>query len=175
MFLACWVMLQPLLASPALRPIGLVMAAWMALQLLGSGFALLIDFVTRAVLTPTHLRVHRGLWTDDVPLSAITEAAVVDVSRWVPAVSIAGALLRRERDYLDWGDGGALRVSWRDEKGRARRIWVRLDEAELFLSRIESLREGDVTGVRAAADEALVDARDADVATNATTRDVRRR
>jgi hypothetical protein len=148
MFLACAVMLQPLIASPTLRVVGLTMAVWMAVQLMGSIFALLLDFVTRAVLTPSHLRVHRGLWTDDIALEAVTDVSVVEVNRWLPASSLAGMLFRRERDYLDWGDGDALRVSWRDERGRARRIWVRMHEAHAFLLRIEAQRRGAATGVR---------------------------
>jgi uncharacterized membrane protein YdbT with pleckstrin-like domain len=56
----------------------------------------LLGAVTRVVLTPTHLRVHRGLGMTDVPLGAITDVAVERTARWFPKLPALGGLMRRD-------------------------------------------------------------------------------
>lgn len=47
------------------------------------------------VLTPTHLRVHRGLAAlTDVPLDAVTAVAVERTRRWFPELPLRGRGLR---------------------------------------------------------------------------------
>jgi uncharacterized membrane protein len=109
--------------------------------------AALIDHVTRITLTATHLRVHRGLWADDIPLAAITRVTAERMSPWTSKATLAGVILRRERDYASFGVREVLGVEWRDEKGRARKTWARFEGAETFRARIEALL-GAPTGVR---------------------------
>lgn len=137
--------------------VGVVFAsyAFLALSLLWLPIAELLGAVTRVVLTPTHLRVHRGLATTDVPLSAVTAVAVERTSRWFPALPAFRGLSRRDTVYQSFRTRESVRVEWLDEKGRSRRLWVYLDEAEALRERIEALRGGS-TGVRVElADEAL--------------------
>jgi hypothetical protein len=115
--------------------------------------AAVIDHVTRVTLTATHLRVHRGLWADDIPLSAVTRVTAESMSPWSSKATLLGVLLRRERDYASFGVREVLGVEWRDEKGRTRKTWARFEGAEAFRAQIEALR-GGATGVRAAAAEA---------------------
>lgn len=114
--------------------------------------AAVIDHVTRVTLTATHLRVHRGLWADDIPLAAVTRVTAEEMSPWTSKATLAGVILRRERDYASFGVREVLAVEWRDEKGRARKTWARFAGAEAFRARIEGLR-GGATGVRVAADD----------------------
>ena len=124
-----------------------------ALLIMSYPISELIGAVTRVVLTPTHLRVHRGLGATDVPLGAITDVAVERTARWFPTLPALGGLLRRDVVYQSFRTKEALRVAWRDERGRARRVWVYLDQAEALRERIEALR-GGATGVRVEAVEA---------------------
>lgn len=138
--------------------------AFLALSLLWLPVAELLGAVTRVVLTPTHLRVHRGLAMTDVPLSAVTAVAVERTPRWFPALPAFRGLSRRDAVYQSFRTRESVRVEWLDEKGRSRRVWVYLDEAEALRERIEALR-GGATGVRVElADEALqMDEREASV------------
>ncbi len=102
----------------------------------------LVGAVTRVVLTPTHLRVHRGFGTTDVPLGAVTGVAVEQTQRWYPA-----RLSRRDAVYQSFRTKDSVRVEWIDAKGRPRRLWVYLDGAEALRQRIELARNGG-TGVR---------------------------
>lgn len=115
--------------------------------------AAVIDHVTRVTLTATHLRVHRGLWADDIPLAAVTRVTAEEMSPWTSKATLAGVILRRERDYASFGVREVLAVEWRDERGRARKTWARFAGAEAFRARIEGLR-GGATGVRVATEEA---------------------
>jgi hypothetical protein len=132
---------------PGIALILAMMVAWFTVNNVALLFALLTDHITRVVLTPSHLLVHRGLWTDEIPLAEVTAAEVESAEWWRPKHTLKGALLRRERSYLTPGVGRALRLEWRDEKGRARKTWVQFNEAGAFASRIASLRGGS-TGVR---------------------------
>ena len=125
-----------------------MMVAWFAVNNIALLFALLTDHITRIALTPSHLLVHRGLWTDEIALSDITAVEAEAAEWWRPKHTLKGALLRRERSYLTPGVKRALRVEWKDAKGRARKVWVQFDAAPAFASRIASLRGGGVTGVR---------------------------
>jgi hypothetical protein len=118
--------------------------------------AAIIDHVTRVTLTETHLRVHRGLWADDIPLAAITAVSAEQMSPWTSKATLLGVLLRRERDYASFGVREVLGVEWRDAKGRARKTWARFEGAEAFRAQIEALR-GGATGVRVASDEGEAD------------------
>jgi hypothetical protein len=129
-----------------------VMVAWFAVNNVALLFALITDHITRVALTPSHLLVHRGLWTDEIPLAEVTSVEVEAAQWWRPKHTLKGALLRRERSYLTPGVERALRVEWRDAKGRARKTWVQFHEAHAFASRIASLR-GGATGVRVEAAE----------------------
>ncbi len=102
----------------------------------------LVGAVTRVVLTPTHLRVHRGFGTTDIPLDAVTGVAVEQTKRWFPA-----RLSRRDAVYQSFRTKDSVRVEWVDAKGRPRRLWVYLDGAEALRERIERARGGG-TGVR---------------------------
>jgi hypothetical protein len=113
----------------------------------------LIGAVTRVVLTPTHLRVHRGLATTDVPLASVDRVATEHTARWFPELPAFGGVSRRNVVYQSFRTKRSLRVEWRDERGRARRLWVYLDEAEALRERIEAQR-GGATGVRVALDAA---------------------
>lgn len=111
----------------------------------------LIGAVTRVVLTPTHLRVHRGFRTTDVPLEAVTGVAVEQTRRWFPS-----RLSWRDAVYQSFRTKDSLRVEWTDAKGRPRRLWVYLDEAEALRERVERARGGDTRvriDVEAEADE----------------------
>lgn len=132
------------------------MYAIFALLIVSYPVSELLGAVTRVVLTPTHLRVHRGLGTTDVPLDAITDVAVERTSRWFPKLPALGGLMRRDVVYQSFRTKESLRVEWRDERGRARRVWVYLDEAEGLRERIEALRSGG-TGVRVDVAEAAGD------------------
>ncbi len=121
--------------------------AWFAANNLALLFALLTDHITRVALTPSHLIVHRGLWTDEIPLSEVTAVEVESARWWQPRHTLKGALLRRERSYLTPGVDRALRVEWRDAKSRDRKVWVQFGDAAAFASRIGSMR-GGATGVR---------------------------
>ena len=114
--------------------------------------AAIIDHVTRVTLSATHLRVHRGLWADDIPLAAITAVSAEEMSPWTSKATLLGVLLRRERDYASFGVREVLGVEWRDEKGRARKTWARFEGADAFRAEIEA-RRGGATGVRVAAEE----------------------
>ena len=96
----------------------------------------------------THLRVHRGLWADDVPLAAITRVSAERMSPWSSKATVVGVLLRRERDYASFGVREVLAVEWVDAKGRPRKTWARFEGTEAFRAQIEALR-GGATGVRA--------------------------
>jgi hypothetical protein len=114
--------------------------------------AAIIDHVTRVTLTATHLRVHRGLWADDIPLAAIIAVSAEEMSPWSSKATLLGVLLRRERDYASFGVREVLGVEWRDEKGRARKTWARFEGADGFRAEIEA-RRGGATGVRVAEEE----------------------
>ncbi len=129
-----------------------VIAGWFAVNNLALLFALLTDHITRVVLTPTHLRVHRGLWADDIALDDLTAASVEEASWWRPKHSLRGAILRRERSYLTPGVNRALRLEWRDARGRARKTWVQFEDAPAFGHRLAG--GARATGVRVAPDEA---------------------
>lgn len=107
----------------------------------------ILGAVTRVVVTPTHVRVHQGLRATDVPLDAITSVAMERTARWFPEVPVRRSLARRDAVYQSFRTKDALRVEWLDEKGRSRRVWVYLDEAEALRHQIEALRSGH-TGVR---------------------------
>lgn len=128
------------------------MYAVLALLMMSYPVSELIGAVTRVVLTPTHLRVHRGLGTTDVPLGAITDVAVERTERWFPKLPALGGVMRRDVVYQSFRTKESLRVEWQDERGRARRVWVYLDQAEALRERIEALR-GGATGVRVDVDE----------------------
>ena len=102
----------------------------------------LIGAVTRVVLTPTHLRVHRGFRTTDVPLEAVTGVTVEQTQRWFPS-----RVSWRDAVYQSFRTKDSVRVEWVDAKGRPRRLWVYLDEADALRDRIERARGGG-TGVR---------------------------
>ncbi|MDO9022232.1 MAG: hypothetical protein Q8S73_31960 [Deltaproteobacteria bacterium] len=128
------------------------MYAVLALLMMSYPVSELIGAVTRVVLTPTHLRVHRGLGTTDVPLGAITDVAVERTARWFPKLPALGGVMRRDVVYQSFRTKESLRVEWQDERGRARRVWVYLDQAEALRERVEALR-GGATGVRVDVDE----------------------
>jgi len=128
--------------------------AALGLSVLWVPLAELAGAVTRVVLTPTHLRVHRGLATTDVPLDAVTAVAVERTRRWFPELPLRRGLARLDTVYQSFRTRESLRVEWRDAKGRTRRVWVFLDEAEALRERIESLR-GGATGVRVELDETV--------------------
>lgn len=134
--------------------VGAIFAMYAVLALLMMSYPVseLIGAVTRVVLTPTHLRVHRGLGTTDVPLGAITDVAVERTTRWFPKLPAFGGVMRRDVVYQSFRTKESLRVEWRDERGRARRVWVYLDQAEALRERIEALR-GGATGVRVDVEE----------------------
>lgn len=123
------------------------MYALLALLMMSYPVSELIGAVTRVVLTPSHLRVHRGLATTDVPLGAITGVAVERTARWFPKLPALGGLTRRDVVYQSFRTKESLRVEWRDQRGRTRRVWVYLDQAHALRERIEALR-GGATGVR---------------------------
>lgn len=79
-------MMAPLLwrmaQTPGGRGIALVFAAGYALEFLALFPAMIIGHIVRAVVTPTHLRVHIGLRRAEVPLSAITSLSVEPVRWW---------------------------------------------------------------------------------------------
>lgn len=135
------------------------------MALLWMPFGELLDAVTRVVLTPTHLRVHRGLFATDVPLDAVTGVAVERTKGWFPAVPTLRGLARLDHVYQSFRTKESLRVEWLDAKGKTHRVWVYLDEAAALKERIGSLRAGS-TGVRvdvdAADDGAAVDEADDD-------------
>ncbi len=54
-------------------------------------------------------------------------------------------------------------MEWRDARGRTRRVWVFLDEAEALRERIEGLRSG-ATGVRVELGEGTVEEHEEDEA-----------
>ena len=136
-----------------------LLSAYLAVLVVFGLLAAIVDHVTRVVLTPSHLRVHRGLWEDDIQLGAIERVRVEAVSPWLPQVSLLGALLRRERDYMAFGVREALRVEWRTDRGRRKTTWVRFDAAPAFLARIEGLRLGS-SGVRVAPEDAAEETHD---------------
>ena len=129
---------------------------------------------TRVVLTPSHLHVHRGFWSDDIALGSITRVAVEDLSPWSSNASLLALVLGRQRDYASFGVREVLRVEWTDAKGRARTTWVRFEGADAFRAQIEGLR-GGATGVRVADDDVAAAGLD-DVAADAEAeREARRR
>lgn len=132
---------------PGIALILAMMVGWFAVNNIALLFALLTDHITRIALTPSHLLVHRGLWTDEIALSEITAVEAESAEWWRPKHTLKGALLRRERSYLTPGVKRALRVEWKDAKGRARKVWVQFDAAPAFASRIASLRGVSVAGV----------------------------
>lgn len=111
-----------------------------------------IEHITRVTLTASHLRVHRGLWADDIPLAAITQVAAERMSPWSSKATVLGVILRRERDYASFGVREVLAVEWTDAKGRARKTWARFEGTEAFRAQIEALR-GGASGVRVASAE----------------------
>lgn len=115
-----------------------VVGGWFAVNSAALILALLVDHITRVVVTSTHLRVHRGLWTDDIALASVTAVAVESARWWRPRHTLLGALSRRERSYLTPGSQRALRVEWRDAKGRARKLWVQFDDASMIAERVAS-------------------------------------
>ncbi len=142
-----------------------VFGAYVALGLsvLWVPLAELAGAVTRVVLTPTHLRVHRGLATTDVPLDAVTAVAVERTRRWFPELPLRRGLARLDTVYQSFRTKESLRVEWRDARGRTRRVWVFLDEAEALRERIEGLRSG-ATGVRVELGEGTVEEHEEDEA-----------
>lgn len=143
-----------------LLPIVAVLSLPLVMALLWLPFGELLDAVTRVVLTPTHLRVHRGLFATDVPLDAVTGVTVERTERWFPQVPTLRGLARLDHVYQSFRTKEALRVEWLDAKGRTHRVWAYLDEAEALRERIESFRGGR-TGVRVdAEDDESVDATD---------------
>jgi hypothetical protein len=148
-------MLWHLAQSPGGRAVALLYSAVFALELLALVPAMILGHITRAVVTPSHLRVHVGLLTSDVPLGAITALAVEPVRRWRPPGSTLGRLLGRERVFVNLDAEQCLRVDWRDERGRGRTLWAQLDAAPELCALLASLTAGR-TGVRveAGADDA---------------------
>ena len=107
----------------------------------------LASHITRVVVTPTHLRVHRGLHAHDIPIASIS-AARVDIARWWrPPGTARGRLSGRERIYVHFGARESLRVDWRDAKGRDRTTWIQLDAAAEACAVLDTLL-AQRTGVR---------------------------
>lgn len=132
----------------------------------------LIGAVTRVVLTPTHLRVHRGFRTTDVPLDAVTGVTVEQTQRWFPS-----RVSWRDAVYQSFRTKDSVRVEWVDAKGRPRRLWVYLDEADALRDRIERAGGGG-TGVRvdvATEDNGDADATEEEWAVASETPEARRR
>lgn len=147
--------------------------AALGLSVLWVPLAELAGAVTRVVLTPTHLRVHRGLATTDVPLDAVTAVAVERTRRWFPELPLRRGLRRLDTVYQSFRTKESLRVEWRDQRGRTRRVWVFLDEAEALRERIEGLR-GVATGVRVELGETVGEERETDEEEAAAARSGRR-
>lgn len=121
-------------------------------------FSLLAHHITRVVLTATHLHVHRGLRTDDIALDAITEVRSEE-ARVGPQHTLWGALTRREWTYVSYGAKRTLRIVYRGAKGRARTVWVQLDDADAVAAQLAP-RRGTGTGVRAVSEAEAHDATD---------------
>ncbi len=151
-------------ALGALALLAAVTALGVVLTLLGT----LTDHCLRVALTPTHLRAHKGLRTQDIPLAAIT-AVDVGEARGREGPTLRGALMRREEILMMFGATKRLRVAWRDERGRARTTWVLFDEAPVFARRIEALLAG-TSGVRVTVDDAEEAPEPAATVKNATKR-----
>ncbi len=117
---------------PGMALVLTVLASWFALNNVALLLSLLTDHITRVVLTATHLNVHRGLWIDEIPRANIVSVTVESSRWWRPQHTLKGALLRRERSYLTPGVTRALRVEWRDDRGRLRKTWVQFDDAPAF-------------------------------------------
>ena len=133
--------------APGVTVMLLALGSWFAINNVALLLALLTDHITRMVLTPSHLHVHRGLWTDEIALESISAVSVESSRWWRPKHTLRGALLRRERSYLTPGVERALCLEWRDAKGRAKKTWIQFEAAGAFASRIEALT-AKTTGVR---------------------------
>jgi len=144
-------MMAPLLwrmaQTPGGRSIALVFAAGYALEFLALFPAMIIGHIVRAVVTPTHLRVHIGLRRAEVPLSAITSLSVEPVRWWRMPGSLLGGLRGREQAFVTFGAKHCLRLEWSDDQGRKKTLWAQLDAAPELCALIASLAPGR-TGVR---------------------------
>lgn len=147
--------------TPAGRTQAIFFSVVYALEFLSLFPALIVGHITRAVVTPTHLRVHQGLRRADVPLAAITALSVEPVRRWRSHGTLRGRLLRREHAFVNFSARRCLRVEWRSASGRTKTLFAQLDEAPALCALLASLTAGR-TGVRVEAD-AAADAEAAEV------------
>jgi hypothetical protein len=126
--------LQALLGLPALM--GLVMLAtpaWVTgLWMVPLGVLMWALFsVLRVSVTEQHLHVQYGLFGPKIPVNAIESAEAVDYN----AMKFGGWGIKRSLDgewiYNMPGDGGrALKVVWRDGKGKQRTTYIGMPQPE---------------------------------------------
>ncbi len=124
----------------------------------------LLNHLTRVVVTPTHLRVHRGVLTQDLALETITGVGFDALPWWHARGLTRRRLTGRDMVIVHAGSRGALRVDWRDDRGRDRTTWFQFDAAEevcVALEKVLAQRSGvrvdatdDMAPARASDDEA---------------------
>ncbi len=168
------VLLPPLFASLVLGITALATAAPAALMLAALPTFLitipiwLLFSVLRATVTATHLHIQYGLFGPKIPLSSISKIEAVRYD-WK---QYGGFGIRRGRDgswaYNMMGDQGrAVRIGWRDEKGRETVTLLSTTDPDALVAAVEKARAGSTSPARArigAADAPKSAATDADVA-----------
>ena len=126
--------LQAMLGLPALLGLAfLATPAWMTgLWMIPLGVVLWALFsVLRVSVTEKHLHVQYGLFGPKIPIAAIESAQAVDYN----AMKFGGWGIKRSLDgewiYNMPGDGGrALKVVWRDAKGKQRTTYIGMPKPE---------------------------------------------
>ena len=150
-----------------------VVAAF-AVSTMAMSLGTLLNHLTRVVVTPTHLRVHRGVFTQTVALDAITGVGADALPWWHARGVTRRRLTGHEMVVVHAGSRAALRVDWRDDRGRDRTTWFQFDAAAEVCAALEQLL-APRTGVRVdAADAAAPVVADADAARDAPSARARR-
>lgn len=114
--------------------------------------AVLTTNVTRVVITDTHLHVHQTFKSHEIALNSICSVALEYRGRWVRRFHHIECLIQQDSRYYALNIQPALRVNWRDSRGRVHRLLTAFDEAPQFFHDLD-VRVLKIGGVRVAEDE----------------------